>query len=159
MGRNATGILFIILGLIVLALPLAGLITVSLLTGFALALLGIGLLIFGYNDIKESTALGVIDIVLGIIAIIFGFGFIFSPDLFAFVAGFLIYLAGIFLIIASLIAIFTSKSARWNGVISLIIGLIYLIIGYFVSNAAFYLGILIGLWLLIVGIITVLQKD
>lgn len=158
MGKNITGILLIILGLIVLALPLAGLIAVSLLTGFALALLGVGLLVFGYGDSKESTALGVVEIILGIIAIIFGIGFIVYPALFAFVAGFLIYLAGIFLVIVGLIAIFTAKSARWNGVVTLIIGLIYLILGYFVSDP-FYLGVLIGLWLLIVGIMNLLQDE
>lgn len=158
MAKTSTGILLIILVLIVLALPLAGLIAVSWLTGFALALLGIGLLIFGYGDTKESTALGVIEIILGIIAIIFGIGFIVSPALFAFIAGFLIYLAGIFLVIVGLIAIFAAAGARWNGVVTLIIGLIYLILGYFVSDP-FYLGVLIGLWLLIVGIMNVLQKE
>ncbi|MDD1774594.1 MAG: DUF308 domain-containing protein, partial [Methanobacterium sp.] len=120
MGRNATGILLIILGLIVLVLPLAGLITVSLLTGFALALLGIGLLVFGVNDLKESAALGIAEIILAIIAILFGIGFMVYPGFFSFVAGLLIYLAGIFLVIIGLIAIFTAKGARWNGVITLI---------------------------------------
>lgn len=158
MGKNASGILLIILGLIVLALPLAGLIAVSLLTGFALALLGVAFLIFGYRDMQESTGLGVVDIVLGIIALIFGVGFIVSPGLFAFVAGLLIYIAGVFLIIMGLIAAFTSKEARLSGIVSLVIGLIYLILGYLVSDP-FYLGILIGFWLLIVGIMNVLQKD
>jgi len=40
MAKTSTGILLIILVLIVLALPLAGLIAVSWLTGFALALFG-----------------------------------------------------------------------------------------------------------------------
>jgi len=70
----------------------------------------------------------------------------------------LIYLAGIFLVIVGLIAIFAAAGARWNGVVTLIIGLIYLILGYFVSDP-FYLGVLIGLWLLIVGIMNVLQKE
>lgn len=158
MGKNATGILLIILGLIVLALPLAGLIAVSLLTGFGVALLGIGLLIFGYRDMKESTALGVIELILGIIALILGIGFMVNPALFSFVAGLIIYIAGLFLVIVGLVAIFTSKGARWSGVVTLIIGLIYLVLGYLVSDP-FYLGILIGLWLLIVGIMTMLQKE
>ncbi len=158
MEKNATGILLIILGLIVLAAPLVGLIALDALISFALILLGIGLLTFAYSDMKESTALGVMEIILGIIAIICGIGFIVSPASFAFVAGFLIYLAGIFLVIVGLIALFTAAGARWNGVITLIIGLIYLILGYFVSDP-FTLGVLIGLWLLIVGIMSVLQKD
>jgi len=43
-------------------------------------------------------------------------------------------------------------------VVTLIIGLIYLVLGYLVSDP-FILGLLIGLWLLVVGIITLLRKD
>ena len=159
MGKNTMAILLIILGLIVLALPMLGLITISMLTGFAVALLGIGLLAYGYNDMKVSSSLGIIEIILGIIAFILGLGFILNPSLFSFVAGLLIYLAGLFLIIAGLMGIFTKKDmGRWNGVITLIIGFIYLLLGYLVSNP-FYLGILIGLWLLIVGVMMLFQNE
>jgi len=159
MGKNATAILLIILGLIVLALPLLGLITVSVLTGFAVAILGIGLIIFGYRDMKTSSALGILEIILGIIALILGLGFIINPVLFSFVAGLLIYIAGLFLVIAGLVGIFAMKGeTRWNGVITLVIGLIYLLLGYLVSNP-FYLGILIGIWLLLVGIMVLFQKE
>lgn len=159
MGKNTTAILLIILGLIVLALPLLGLITVSVLTGFAVAILGIGLMVFGYSDMKESSSLGIIEIILGIIALILGLSFIVYPGLFSFVAGLIIYIAGIFLVIVGLMGIFTKAGdSRWNGVITLIVGLIYLLLGYLVSDP-FTLGILIGLWLLIVGILMLLQKD
>jgi uncharacterized membrane protein HdeD (DUF308 family) len=159
MKKNTTAILLIILGLIVLALPLLGLITISILTGFALALVGIGLIIFGYSDMKESSGLGILEIILGIIALIFGLGFILNPALFSFVAGLLLYIAGIFLVIVGLAGVFTQKGGnRWTGVITLIVGLIYLLLGYLVRNP-FYLGILIGLWLLIVGIMLLLRND
>ena len=158
LGRNATGILMIILGLIVLVLPITGLIAFSVLSGFSLALLGIGLLIFAVRDMKTSMPLGIIEVILAIIALILGLAFIVNFELFSFLFGLLIYLAGIFLIIIGILGIFTAKSNRWSSITTLIIGLIYLILGSFIQDP-FYFGILIGLWLLFVGIITLLGKD
>ncbi len=141
-----------------MALPLLGLIAVSILAGFALALLGIGLIVVGNGDMKRSSSLGLLEIILGIIALILGLGFIINPALFSFVAGLLISLAGLFLIIVGLVSIFTSEGGnRWNGIITLIIGIIYLLLGYLVKDP-YILGILIGIWLLLLGIMLLFQK-
>jgi uncharacterized membrane protein HdeD (DUF308 family) len=159
MQKNTLAIVLIILGIIVLACPLLGLIPVSVLTGLGVAFLGLGLMLAGFADREESTGLGLLEIVLGIIALVLGLGFILNPGLFSFVAGLIVYMAGLFLIIIGIVAVFTkSGGSRWNGVVAIIIGLIYLIFGYFISNP-FYLGILIGLWLLITGILMLFQKD
>lgn len=159
MGKNAIAILLIILGLIVLAVPLLGVIPISLLVGFGVALLGLGLLFAGVVDVRESSGLGLLEIVMGILALILGLGFIVNPGLFSFVAGLIVYIAGLFMIIIGVVSIFTkAEGSRWNGLIGVIIGLIYLIIGVFISNP-YYLGVLIGLWLLLVGIMTLFQKE
>jgi membrane protein HdeD len=159
MQKNTLAIVLIILGIIVLAFPLLGLVPISILTGLGVAFLGIGLILAGFSDRVESSGLGLLEIVLGIIALVLGLGFILNPGLFSFVAGLIVYMAGLFLIIVGIVALFTKAGgSRWNGVVAIIIGLIYLIFGYFISNP-FYLGILIGLWLLITGILMFFQKD
>ncbi|MBI5459400.1 DUF308 domain-containing protein [Methanobacterium sp.] len=159
MQKNTLAIVLIILGIIVLAFPLLGLVPISILTGLGVAFLGIGLILAGFSDRVESSGLGLLEIVLGIIALVLGLGFILNPGLFSFVAGLIVYMAGLFLIIVGVVALFTKAGgSRWNGVVAIIIGLIYLIFGYFISNP-FYLGILIGLWLLITGIMMFFQKD
>ncbi len=159
MQKNSLAIILIILGIIVLAFPLLGLIPLSVLTGLGVAFLGIGLILAGFSDRVESSGLGLLEIVLGIIALVLGLGFILNPGLFSFVAGLIVYMAGLFLIIVGVVALFTKAGgSRWNGVVAIIIGLIYLIFGYFISNP-FYLGVLIGLWLLITGILMFFQKD
>jgi len=159
MQKNSLAIVLIILGIIVLAFPLLGLIPIAILTGLGVAFLGIGLLLAGFSDREENTGLGLLEIVLGIIALVLGLGFILNPGLFSFVAGLIVYMAGLFLVIVGVVALFTKAGgSRWNGVIAIIIGLIYLILGYLVSDP-FYLGILIGLWLLLTGILTLIQKD
>ncbi len=159
MQRMGIGLALIILGIIVLLFPLLGVVPLAVLTGVAVLFLGIGLLLTGINVMGESATMGIIELILGLIAIILGIGFIFNPALFSFVAAIFVFIGGIFLIIAG-IADIASKAGgtRWTGALALILGIIYLIVAVLVVNP-FYLGILIGLWLLITGIILLFQRE
>lgn len=159
MEKNGTALILIVLGLIVLAFPLLGIIPLSLLTGFIVLFLGLGLLLAGLMDMGESASVGIVQIILGIIALILGIGFIFNPGLFSWLIGFIVWITGLFLVIAGIIGIFTKAGdSRWNGVIALIIGIIYIVIGTFIANPVI-LGALIGLWLLITGILMLVMKE
>ena len=107
MQKNTLAIVLIILGIIVLAFPLLGLVPISILTGLGVAFLGIGLILAGFSDRVESSGLGLLEIVLGIIALVLGLGFILNPGLFSFVAGLLVAMAGLFLLIIGIVAVFT----------------------------------------------------
>ena len=159
MQKIGNAIVFIILGLIILAFPLLGIIPLSVLTGISVLFLGIGLILTGVSFIGESAAMGIIDIILGILALILGIGFIFNPVLFSFVAALFIFIAGIFLIIAGIFdTVNKAGGSRWLGILNLVLGIIYLIVAYFIKDPL-VLGVLIGLWLLIVGILTLFQKE
>jgi len=159
MQKTGNAIILIILGLIVLAFPLLGVIPLSVITGIAVLFLGLGLLFMGVASLGESAAMGIVEIILGFLALILGLGFIFNPTLFSFVAALFVFIAGIFLIIAGIVAIATKTLGnRWTGLVSLILGIIYIIVAAFIKNPL-YLGILIGLWLLITGIIMLFQKE
>ncbi|MCC7551847.1 MAG: DUF308 domain-containing protein [Methanobacterium sp.] len=159
MKNVIVGILAIILGLIVLAFPLAGLVAASVLTGFVILMIAIWLLIVGGSQLETSKTAGILNLVLGIIVLIIGIGLIFSPALFAFLTGFLLYLAGIFMIIAGVIALASRnefKNATWAGVLGIILGILYIILGTFAFDPI-YLGILIGIWLVISGILALFE--
>lgn len=159
MQKTVGALIFIVLGLIVLAFPLLGVIPLSVLTGFSVLFLGIGLLLTGMSLMGESVTMGIIDVILGIIALILGVGFIINPALFSFVAALFVFIAGIFLVIAGIFDIINKAyGTRWLGVLNLAIGIIYIIIAVLIKNPL-ALGILIGLWLLIVGILMLFQKD
>ena len=159
MQRIATAVVLIILGIIVLAFPLLGVIPLSILTGVAVLILGIGLIFTGIMSLGESLALGIVELILGILAIILGIGFLFNPALFSFVAALFVFIAGIFLVIAGIVGIATKAGgSRWSGVVALILGIIYIIVAYWIKDPL-YLGILIGLWLLISGILMLFQRD
>ena len=159
MQRMGSALVLIILGLIVMAFPLLGIIPLAVLTGVAVLFLGIGLILTGINAMGQNAAMGIIELILGILAIILGIGFVFNPALFSFVAALFVFIAGIFLIIAGIAGIATKAGGnRWTGVVALILGIIYIIVAYLIKDPL-YLGILIGLWLLITGIIYLFQKD
>ncbi|KAF5088952.1 hypothetical protein DSECCO2_31790 [anaerobic digester metagenome] len=159
MQKMASALTLIILGLVVLAFPVLGVIPFSLVTGFIVLILGIGLVLSGTMEIGESAVLGILELILGIIAMFLGIGFIVNPGLFSWLAGFLIWLAGFFLIISGIMGLISETSgSRWNGVIAIIMGVIYIIVGTFIANPA-VLGALIGIWLIITGIMMLLMKD
>ena len=158
MQKIGTGLILIVLGLIIIAFPILGVIPFGVLTGLAVLFLGVGLLAAGITSMGQSTALGVVELTLGVLAIILGLGFIFYPALFSVVAAVFVFIAGLFLIISGIVALATRVGGNiWTGVIALILGIIYIIVAVYVANPL-YLGILIGIWLLITGILTLLQK-
>jgi uncharacterized membrane protein HdeD (DUF308 family) len=160
MQKMGSAIVLIILGLIVLAFPLLGLVPAAVLTGFLVLILGLGLLFGGIAEMGESAGLGILEIILGIIAFVLGIGFIFNPALFSFVAAWIVIIVGLFLIIVGLIQMISkSGGSRWAGLVPLIIGILYIILGYLVKTDPLVLGILIGLWLLIMGIMMLFQRD
>lgn len=160
MQKMGSAIVLIILGLIVLAFPLLGVVPAAVITGFLVLILGLGLLLGGIMEMGENAGLGILEIILGIIALVLGIGFIFNPSLFSFVAGIIVYLVGLFLVIVGIVGIISkSGGSRWNGVVALIIGILYLIVGMLFASNPIYLGILIGLWLLIMGIMMLFQRD
>lgn len=160
MQKLGSAIVLIILGIIVMAFPLIGVVPAAVITGFLVLVLGLGLLFSGIVEMGDSAGLGILEVLLGIIALVLGIGFIFNPGLFSFVAGLIVYIVGIFLIIVGIIGVITKAGdSRWNGVVALIIGLLYVIVGTLFASNPVYLGILIGLWLLIMGIMMLFSND
>jgi membrane protein HdeD len=159
MQKKASALLMIILGLVVLAFPSLGLIPLSIITGFVVLILGLGLLLCGILEMRESASLGILDLILGIAALVLGIGFIVNPGLFSRLAGFIVWIGGLFLVITGIVGVLSKTGGnRWNGAITMIIGLIYITVGSLIANPMI-LGALIGLWLLINGIMILLLQS
>jgi uncharacterized membrane protein HdeD (DUF308 family) len=159
MQKTGTALVLIILGLMVLGFPLLGSIPVSIVYGFIILLLGIGLIVAGLFEMEESAALGTLQLVLGVIALVLGVGCIFNPGLFSWVLGFLVWITGLFLVFAGIFgAVVKTGGSRWNGVAAIVIGVLFMVFGHFMANPVI-LGILIGLWLIIAGITMLMSKE
>lgn len=160
MNKQTTiSIIAIILGIITIAFPLFGVIAASDILGLSVLLLAIFLLTNGVSEVDYNTTRGLLNIILGIVMLIISLGLIFNPSIFAFLTALTIYLAGIFLIIIGLIVIVGNRDNKygfWMGILGILLGVIYIIIGTYINNPI-VLGSLIGIWLLVTGVLNLLN--
>jgi len=157
MQKIGSALILIVLGLIIIAFPLLGVVPFSILTGLAILFLGVGLLAVGITSMDTNKSWGIAALILGILAIILGLGFIFIPSWFSFAAAIFVFIAGVFLILAGIAALASRiEGGLYGGIITLVLGIIYIIIAFYIKDPL-YLGILVGIWLLITGILTLFQ--
>ena len=158
--QTTISIIALILGIIIIAFPMLGVITAADILGLSVLLLAIFLLANGVSEVEYNTTRGLINTILGIIMLIISLGLIFNPSIFAFLTALTIYLAGIFLIIIGLIIIVGNRDNKygfWMGILGIVLGVIYIILGTYINNPLI-LGSLIGIWLLVTGILNLLDN-
>ena len=159
MKNKFVSLLAIILGIMIIACPILGIIGASSLLGFSILLISIFLLVSGVAIMDYNTSGAIIDLIIGIILLFLSIGLIFNPSLFTFLAEISLYLAGIVLIIVGVVALLNNRNFRFGlyiGISGILLGLLYIIIGSYISNPVI-LGTLIGLWLIITGILKIID--
>ncbi len=157
--QTTLSIIAIILGIITIAFPMLGVIGAADILGLSVLLLAIFLLANGVSEVEYNTTRGLINTILGLVMLIISLGLIFNPSIFAFLTALTIYLAGIFLIIIGLIIIVGNRDNKygfWMGILGILLGVIYIIIGTYINNPLI-LGSLIGIWLIVTGILNLLN--
>lgn len=160
MKTKFVSLLAIILGLIIIIFPTMGFIGVNSLIGLSVLLMSIYLLIDGVSIIDYNGTGAILDLILGIILLFLSISLIFNPALLGFLAEITLYLSGIMLIIVSLVSLINNRSSRYGfyvGIIGIVLGVLYIIIGTYISNPII-LGTLIGIWLVINGILKLLDR-
>lgn len=158
--QTTISIIAIILGILIIAFPMLGVIAASDILGLSVLLLAIFLLANGVSEVEYNTTRGLINTILGILMLIISLGLIFNPSIFAFLTALTIYLAGIFLIIIGLIIIVGNRDSKygfWMGILGIVLGVIYIILGTYINNPLI-LGSLIGIWLLVTGVLNLLDN-
>ena len=128
MKNKFVSLLAIILGIIIIAFPMIGVIGTSSLIGLSVLLISIYLLVAGVAIIDYNKSGAIIDLILGIILLFLSLGLIFNPNLFGF----------------------------YIGISGIILGLLYIIVGTYVADPII-LGTLIGLWLVITGVLKIID--
>jgi membrane protein HdeD len=153
MALKTHGVLAILFGLVLLIFPWFGLWTLTAIFGFILILFGIGLLVFGAFTYQASKGAAVAFMILGILGLIVGVGMFGNVSAFAALAGLALYLSGFILIIAGLIHVFKPRTrfSREVGLLGIIMGIVYIILGSMAVDPR-GLSILMGVWLIIGGI-------
>ena len=160
MKTKFVSLLAIILGLIIIIFPALGLIGASSLIGHSVLLMSIYLLVVGVTIIDYNTSGAIIDLILGLLLLFLSIGLIFNPALLGFITEITLYLAGIMLIIVAVASLINNRSSRYGfyiGIAGIVLGLLYIIIGTYISNPI-VLGTLIGIWLVISGILKLMDR-
>ena len=94
---------------------------------------------------------------IGIVMLIVSLIIIFNPTYFTFLATIIVYLGGIYMMVLGLVGIISNRDEKYGfyaGIFSILIGIIYIVIGTYVHDPL-VLGILIGIWLLITGVLMI----
>ena len=159
MKSKFISILAMILGLIIIIFPVMGIIGVSDLIGLSILLISIYLLVVGVAVIDYNKSGAIIDLILGIVLLFLFFFLIFNAGLFGFLAQITLYLAGIMLIVVGVVSLINNRQSRYGfyiGIAGVVLGLVYIVVGTYVANPVI-LGILIGAWLVISGILRLLD--
>ena len=160
MKSKFISLLAIILGLLIIIFPIMGVITIADLIGLSVLLVSIYLLVVGVAIIDYNKRGAILDLALGVILLILGICLIFNPALLGFLAEITLYLAGILLIIVGLVSLINNRTSRYGfyiGIAGVVLGLLYIIIGTFVADPII-LGTLIGLWLVISGVLKLMDS-
>jgi uncharacterized membrane protein HdeD (DUF308 family) len=159
MKTKFVSLLAILLGLIIIIFPIMGVIGVSSLIGLSVLFMSIYLLVVGVTIIDYNTSGAILDLILGILLLL-SIGLIFNPSLLGFLTEITLYIAGIMLIIVAVASLINNRSSRYGfyiGIAGIVLGLLYIIIGTYVSSPII-LGTLIGIWLVISGILKLMDR-
>lgn len=159
MKSKFISILAMILGLIIIIFPVMGIIGVADLIGLSILLISIYLLVVGVAIIDYNKTGAILDLALGMILLFLSICLIFNAGLLGFLAQITLYLAGITLIIVGLVSLINNRQSRYGfyiGIAGVVLGLLYIVIGTYVVDPII-LGVLIGAWLVISGILRLMD--
>ena len=160
MKTKFISLLGILLGLIIIAFPIMGVIGVSSLIGLSVLLMSVYLLVIGVSIIDYNTSGSILDLFLGIVLLLLSICLIFNPAVLGFLAEIKLYLAGIMLIVVGLVSLINNRVSRYGfyiGIAGIVLGLLYIIIGTYIANPI-VLGTLIGIWLIISGVLKLMDR-
>ena len=131
--QTTISIIAIILGILIIAFPMLGVIAASDILGLSVLLLAIFLLANGVSEVEYNTTRGLINTILGILMLIISLGLII------------------------IVGNRDNKYGFWMGILGIVLGVIYIILGTYINNPLI-LGSLIGIWLLVTGILNLLDN-
>lgn len=159
MKTKFISLLAIILGLLIIIFPVMGIVGVNGLISLSVLLVSIYLLIVGTSIIDYNKTGAILNLLLGLILLLLSIFLIYNPAFLGVIAGLTLYIAGIMLIVVGLVSLINNRSTRYGfyiGIAGVVLGLLYMIIGTFITDPI-VLGTLIGAWLVISGILKLMD--
>ena len=153
------GVFAIIIGILVMAFPLLGVFSFSIIDGTVCLLISLWIIMHSVGDWNVNKTSSISFLVLGIIGFIFGLLILGNINVYSFFVGITFYVAGIILLIAGLLFIIRGedRNIKLIGILGAIAGLISIIIGYYSMNP-YFVALIIGFVLIIYGIYRIINR-
>lgn len=153
-------IIMIILGLITMIFPLIIPTTVSVIFGLFFIFIAILALLFAYQHFEFQKNHAIISSIFAILFIIIGIYLMLNPDVIVTMFRILLYAMAIVLIVSGVYSIIVGifRSFTIGGAVNIIFGLISIIMAYMFSSLEF-LGVMVGAWFLICGILSLFDDE
>lgn len=147
------GVIAIILGILVMAFPLLGVFSASIIDGTFCLVISLWIIVHsiqGWNTNKKNSF---IFLVLGIIGFIIGLLILGNINLYSFFFGITFYIAGLILLIAGLLFIFLGeeRNSKLIGLLGIVAGLLSIVLGYYSMNP-YFVAVIIGIFLITYGV-------
>ncbi|NYB51920.1 MAG: DUF308 domain-containing protein [Methanobacteriaceae archaeon] len=153
------GLFVIILGIMVMVFPLIGVFAASIIDGIICLLISLWIILHGIQGWKVNRTSSSAFLVLGIIGFTIGFLIIGNINLYSFFFGITFYLAGLILLIVGILFILMGEDRNMKliGVLGVIVGILSIILGYYSMNP-FFVALVIGFFLIVYGILKIMNK-
>lgn len=159
MKSKFISLLAILLGLMIIIFPVLGVIGLADLIGLSILLISIYLLVVGVAIIDYNKTGAILDLILGMLLLFLSICLIFNFAILGALAQITLYLSGIMLIIVGVVSLINNRQSRYGfyiGIAGVVLGLLYIVIGTYIADPII-LGTLIGLWLVISGVLKLMD--
>lgn len=153
------GLLYILLGLLLIICPVFSSELLSISIGFALACLGVMALSKGFVFKEEfGNAYSYLSIAIGIVSLLFGILFIFSLNALTFLTSLQFYIIGIIMAVYGFVGMFCLDGGKNKlySIIILILGILIIVFAAFLSSQPILIAVLVGVALLVEGVFLII---
>lgn len=153
-NKTILGIIAVILGILIIAFPIASQLVLSVFAGLGFFILGIYYLLEGASFWQSSKWSSAGYIILGILGIILGFMLFLDVFLFDVLIAFYIYIIGFMLLIAGILGLVSryENISKASSAIMLILGIVVVAIGFLAIENPLFVSLIIGISLILDGI-------
>ena len=147
------GLLYILLGIMLIVFPMVSSDVLSICIGFALVFFGIAAISKGFVFRGESNkAYSYLAIAIGIFSLIFGILFIFSINALTFLTSLEFYIIGIIMMAYGFVGIFyLDGKNKISAILVLILGILVVVFAAFLASQPILIAVLVGVALMIEG--------
>ncbi len=152
--ERLAGLLYIILGLMLIIFPIFSSALISVIIGFALVCFGMAAMSLGFVFGEEfENIYSYLSILIGFISLLFGIMFMFFLNALTFLTSLQFYIVGIIMMAYGIVGLLYLSGKQYTiySAIMLILGILTVVIAAFLASQPILIAVLLGVTLIVEG--------